>query len=740
MNTPQKLRRVFLSKHFRFSFLVLAAIWMIVLFATAVAVTLRTRSTVRRSVEDALNNMVLALSDVFDTARTNAVSLGSLSSVEKALSLPNPDLDVYITMSNDICSTIEVYSYLSVDLFMENTRKVFVSQRGMYTYSDYMGQDIVNLIQQPQPYEVWLLGRDYAVPFGTPPSTPCITYLKRLPIYNSHPEGYVAFHIPLEQIQQIVQQTFPACPGDLLVDFNNGVLYSGLSSFTAGSASPSTDDLAALCAQRGSLLVTSSLNTELHCNYFVPNRYIHSQCLQALSEILPSFLLVMVLILVGAFGYSLIMLRPMERLLRQVGAPLCEGDEFERMRHTMSGLNSCINLLTQELQRNLPFIQERYITDLVLNYTEIPAVQSTYETVGISFPYPYFAVILARFTSEDEAMDYSVREHRNLFVRTEGQRILGALGLVYTATLAEDQLLFLLNTQTPDASIRLTEVCRQLSAQLQEAISSAPIFSVGFCSNGDAVPYHAYLQARNNIAFSPEDGPGGLVLSENRTTTIPALDPKITNRIVELVLNQDMPHLERYLQETFEKLAGSADDVQPWRQLSILCVGTTLARMIELELDPVPERAANAIKKLARAETAQADLDILLNYFSALITTDKKLPEDATNHVSKAIAYMEKNYMQDISIPQIAESVSLNSVYLNKLFKLSTGKTLSDYLNMHRIEIAKTYLSQTELSLNAISEKVGYNDVRSLLRYFKKYNGISPTEYRQQLTAKNTPC
>lgn len=123
-----------------------------------------------------------------------------------------------------------------------------------------------------------------------------------------------------------------------------------------------------------------------------------------------------------------------------------------------------------------------------------------------------------------------------------------------------------------------------------------------------------------------------------------------------------------------------------------------------------------------------------------MITTDKKLPEDATNHVSKAIAYMGKNYMQDISIPQIAESVSLNSVYLNKLFKLSTGKTLSDYLNMHRIEIAKTYLSQTELSLNAISEKVGYNDVRSLLRYFKKYNGISPTEYRQQLTAKNTPC
>lgn len=739
MNTPQKLRRVFFSKHFRFSFLVLTVIWLIVFFATAVAVTLRTRSTIRRSVEDALNNMVLALSDIFDTTRTNAISLGSLSSVEKALSLPNPDLDVYITMSNDICSTMEVYSYLSVDLFMENTRKVFVSQRGMYTYSDYLGQDIVNLIQEPQTYEVWLLGRDYTIPFSDPSSTPCITYLKRLPIYNSHPEGYVAFHIPLEQIQQIIQQTFPTYPGDLLVNFNNGVLYSDIASLTSGSARPSLDDLTTLYSQRDSQLMASSLNTELHCTYFVPNWYIHGQCLQAFSQILPPFLLVMALMLVGSFGYSLIMLRPMERLLRQVGIPLCEGDEFELMRHTMSGLNSCINLLTKELQRNLPFIQERYITDLVLNYTEIPTIQSTYETVGISFPFPYFAVILARFANEDDAMDYSVREHRNLFVRTEGQRILGALGIVYTATLAENQLLFLINTQTPDASVLLTDGCRQLSAQLKNSISTVPIFSVGFCSNGDTVPYHAYLQARNNIAFSPEDGPGGLILSESRTTTIPALDPKITNHIVELVLNQDMPHLAHYLLETFEKLTGNTDDVNSWRQLSILCVGTTLARMIELELDPVPERAGNTIKKLARAETAQEDLDILLNYFSALITTDKKLPEEATNHVSKAIAYMERNYMKDISIPQIAESVSLNSVYLNKLFKLSTGKTLSDYLNMHRIEVAKTYLSETELSLNAISEKVGYNDVRSLLRYFKKYNGISPTEYRQKISAKNNP-
>lgn len=738
MNSPQKLRRVFHSRHFRVSFFVLAGAWLLALAFTAVSVALHTRDTVRRSVQDEMNNMVLTLSDVFDATRTNAVSLGSLSSVAAALSLPNPDLDVYITMSNDICSTMEVYSYLSVDLFMENTRKVFVSQRGMYTYADYMGQDIIDLIREPQPYEVWLLGRDYTVPFGNATNTPCITYLKRLPVYNSHPDGYVAFHIPIDVIRQGIQNALPPYPGELLVDFNGGVLYSGIDTYSPGTAYPAAEELADLCAQRSSQLLTSSLDSELRCSYLVPNAYVRSECLQSLITVFPPFFLAILLILAGSFGYSLVMLRPMERLIRQAGTPMYEGDEFERMRHTMSGLNSCIDLLTDELRRNLPFIQERYITDLALNYTDISTAQSTCEAVGLSFPYENFAVILAAFPADENPRDSSLREQHNLFVRTEAQRLFGKLGPVYTATLAENQLLFLLNPQTATSSASLAQTCHQLSTQLRGEITPEPVFSVGVCPTGDTVPYHAYLQARNNIAFSPEDAQGGLVLAENRTAAIPALDSKTTNRIVDLVLDQDMPPLEQYLRQTFTKLTGSPEGTDAWQRLSILCVGSTLARMIELELDPAPDRAASAIKKLVRADSAQNCLDILLSYFSAVISTDRKLPEEASSHVSKAIAFMQAHYTEDISIPQIAESVALNPVYLNKLFKLSTGKTLSDYLNLYRIEIAKDFLGQTDLSLNAISEKVGYNDVRSLLRYFKKYNGCSPTEYRHEVASRES--
>lgn len=707
----------------------LFVLWLAVFAATAASLLVRTQTAVRSAIQDELNNMVLAISDVFDATRTNAVSIGCLSSVQTAISLPKPDLDEYITMSNDICTTTEPYSYLSVDLFMENSRRIYVSQRGMYSYDDYFGRDIVELIRQPQPYEVWMLGRDYSTPYGTPSS--CITYLKRLPVYSSQPKGYLAFHIPFSSIRQIVQGAMPHYPGLLAVEFSGGVLYSDLDALVPGQAFPSQEAMTKQASDQSSHLFTSTLDSQLRCRFLLPDSYLRQEAWRAFSGILLPFFLVLALVVLGAFGYSFVMLRPIERMLRQVGAPAFEGDEFEQMSHTVSGLSSCIDLLTGELQRSLPFIQERCVLELALNYTEVPQIRDSYEEMGLSFPHPQFAVILAGFPPEDKIPDYTVREQRKLFVRTEAEKVFNALGLVYAANLSNDQLLFLINSSQPDFSEQLTQVCQTLSGMLSASLSPAPFFSVGICAPGDPVPYHAYLQARNNLTFLPETDEGGMVLAEGTASAIPAVDTKMTSHIVELVLDQDIEQLRDYLQQVFEKLAPSDGDVESRRRLAIIFMSSAMARMIELELDPAPERAASAIKNISRSICAQDCIEILMQYFSAVMNIEKKLPEDAVNHVNKAVAFIHAHYAENISIPQIAESVALNPVYLNKLFKLSTGKTISDFLNLYRIEIAKSLLRDTDLALTSISERLGYNDVRSLTRYFRKYNGISPAEYRQ---------
>lgn len=729
MEKNRRLRYVLSSKHFRTSFFVLVGLWLAVFTFTAAFQIVRAQTSVRNAAQDELNNMVLTISDVFDITRTNAVSIGSLSSVQTAISLPNPGLDEYITMSEDLCSTTESYPYLSVDLFMESPRRIYVSQRGTYSYEDYFGRDIVELIREPQPHEVWMLGRDYSPPFGT--SSSCITYLKRLPIYNSEPTGYLAFHIPFSYIRSIIQTATMNYPGLLAVEFSGGVLYSDLNDLVPGQAFPEQVTMAEQASSMHSSLVTSTLNSQLRCFLMLPDNYLQQEAWESILKILPPFLLVLALVVLGSFGYSFVMLRPIVRMLNQVGGPACDGDEFEQMSHTFSGLSSCIDLLTSELQRNLPFIQERCVLELALNYTEIPQIRASYEEVGLSFPYPEFAVILAGFSPEEEPMDYTAHEQRKLYVRTEAEKLFSTLGLVYAASLSDNQLLFLINSNKSDFADHISHVCQNLSELLAKNLSPAPIFSVGICAPGDMVPYHAYLQARNNLTFLPETDEGGVVLTEGTAAAIPSVDTKTTSHIVELVLDQDIEQLRHYLQQSLEKLAPSDGGFENRRRLSIIIMSSSMARMIELELDPVPERAASAIKKLSQSNCAQDCVETLIQYFSAVMNIEKKIPEDAVDHVNKAIAFIHAHYAENISIPQIAESVALNSVYLNKLFKLSTGKTISDYLNLYRIEIAKSLLRDTDLALTSISERLGYNDVRSLIRYFRKYNGISPAEFRQ---------
>ena len=80
--------------------------------------------------------------------------------------------------------------------------------------------------------------------------------------------------------------------------------------------------------------------------------------------------------------------------------------------------------------------------------------------------------------------------------------------------------------------------------------------------------------------------------------------------------------------------------------------------------------------------------------------------------------------------------MGLNPVYLSRLFKLDTGKTLSEYLNCYRTECSLALLTDTADTIQSISQKVGYSDVRSYIRFFKKYYDVTPSEYRRGAVGK----
>ena len=94
--------------------------------------------------------------------------------------------------------------------------------------------------------------------------------------------------------------------------------------------------------------------------------------------------------------------------------------------------------------------------------------------------------------------------------------------------------------------------------------------------------------------------------------------------------------------------------------------------------------------------------------------------------------YIQKNYMYDISISQIAEQFGLTANYLSTIFKRKTGEKFIDYLTKIRLEAGKKLLVQNvSASVSDVALMVGYNSSRHFSALFQKYTGETPSVYRK---------
>ena len=101
--------------------------------------------------------------------------------------------------------------------------------------------------------------------------------------------------------------------------------------------------------------------------------------------------------------------------------------------------------------------------------------------------------------------------------------------------------------------------------------------------------------------------------------------------------------------------------------------------------------------------------------------------------VRQAAAYMEKHYMEKITLQEVADACYVSQWHLSKLLNRYTRKSFYDILHSVRIQAAKELLADPGLRIGEIADRVGYADVAHFARVFKKLEGMSANEYRNRL-------
>ncbi len=106
------------------------------------------------------------------------------------------------------------------------------------------------------------------------------------------------------------------------------------------------------------------------------------------------------------------------------------------------------------------------------------------------------------------------------------------------------------------------------------------------------------------------------------------------------------------------------------------------------------------------------------------------------NPIGESIAYMKSNIERLLTVEDLSTQLNYSSSHFTTIFKKTTGVSPIEYFIKLKIHYACQLLSQTDLRINEVANKLGYDDSFYFSRLFKKMIGKSPKDYRNLLALK----
>ncbi len=215
---------------------------------------------------------------------------------------------------------------------------------------------------------------------------------------------------------------------------------------------------------------------------------------------------------------------------------------------------------------------------------------------------------------------------------------------------------------------------------------------------------------------------------------------------------------QMFLLKDGEEVSYAADKDDPWSYCWVTFHGSNARRIIEdigftegiysmpcsvppedffdlvRKMHTKPEM--NRINELFRNGILQEFLSLSMEaggYAETAAQLHSRKPVE--EYIESAAAFIHYNY-QTITVHDVVSFIGFSRGYLSSAFKNAKGISLQEYLLKVRMQKAKEFLEGTDWPIQEISEKVGYADQLNFSRIFRKYEGISPSEYRRKKHAK----
>lgn len=200
-----------------------------------------------------------------------------------------------------------------------------------------------------------------------------------------------------------------------------------------------------------------------------------------------------------------------------------------------------------------------------------------------------------------------------------------------------------------------------------------------------------------------------------------------------------------YMLPEFERHEYYVDPKDPWTKIFLNVRGTGVSHMLNAfemknkflfsdceEFYPVFEKIFSKAQENIPAEQIMIECCEFFVHLLFCLYNKSKNADENRNEAQEVKSFIENNLERELSMKEIAASIYRSRDYTNRLFKRYYDTTPYTYYLELRVEKAKALLLHTTMSIQQISEKLGYKSGKCFSKQFRYMTGMTASYYRKK--------
>ncbi len=206
-------------------------------------------------------------------------------------------------------------------------------------------------------------------------------------------------------------------------------------------------------------------------------------------------------------------------------------------------------------------------------------------------------------------------------------------------------------------------------------------------------------------------------------------------RRIQLIGTEKTDEVIRRWKNFFTALENGQIDLPDFSEEMSACI----AQILEVYRENLTPRDEETARECSTLHTFESLNEYQNTFMDWLLDLNKRLgdrPDDANirKKIVQAKEFILEHYNDDLNMAVVSNYVSMNYSLFSYSFKQYTGQNFVNYLKEIRIEKAKELLAETDMKIVEISQTVGYENEKNFMKIFKAVCGVTPGEYRKNMS------